>query len=192
MAGTEAHPEGLAPESTGSGQRQDCLGPRSAARPQHTPEKLPGQGEGQRVGRRTGEETMASQSTQDPTTPSPGFQGPRPPGDAPVELSVGSGSATAGAMPSALAGAGPAVPGRSEVAPEHASEAVGTPPRTGEPCCPPPTPALWIYCFPAILAFPSASPWGLHPRGPPFTPQTQVLPSYPALLRDMRGRVGIM
>lgn len=76
---------------------------------------------------------MASQGTQDSTTPSPGFQGPCPPGDAPVELSVGSGSATAGAMPSALAGAGPAVPGRSEVAPEHASEAVGTPPRAGEP-----------------------------------------------------------
>lgn len=136
-----------------------------------------------------GEETVGDQGTQDPTPPSPGFQGPRPPGDAPVELSVRSGSATAGAMPSALAGAGPAVPGRSEVAPEQASEAVGTPPRTGEPCWPPP---LWIYCFPEILAFPSASPWGLHPREPHLTPQALVLPSYPALLRTVGVRVGTM
>ena len=76
-------------------------------------------------------EMVAGQGTQDPTPPSPGFQGPCPPGDAPIELSVGSGSATAGAMSSALAGAGPAVPGRSKVAPGHASEAVRTPPRTG-------------------------------------------------------------
>ena len=43
-------------------------------------------------------------------------------------------------------------------------------------------PPVWIYCFPELLVFPSASPWGLYPRGPPLTPQALVLPSYPALL----------
>lgn len=140
------------------------------------------------MGRRTGEEMVAGQGTQDPTPPSPGFQGPCPPGDAPIELSVGSGSATAGAMSSALAGAGPAVPGRSEVAPEHASEAVRTPPRMGA-VLPAPTVDL---LFPSNPCLSIRIPLGSASQRAPLTPQTQVLPSYPALLRGMRGRVGIM
>ncbi|GAB5574557.1 uncharacterized protein C1orf167 homolog isoform X4 [Prionailurus iriomotensis] len=50
-------------------------------------------------------------------------KGPHPPGDAPAELCVGSWAAAEEAVPSALAGAGTAVPEGSEVAPVCSSEA---------------------------------------------------------------------
>lgn len=72
----------------------------------------------------------------------PGFQGPCPPGDPQAELSVGSWAEAAGVVPSALAGEGPAIPARSEVAPAGSSEAVGTCPRDGRAMLPA---TLWIY-----------------------------------------------
>lgn len=78
-----------------------------------------GGGDGQ-VGGRQGERLGTGQRTQDSTPPSPGVQGPRPPGEPRGELAVG-GRAAAGAVPAA--------PRRSEVAPEPPSEAVGAPPQ---------------------------------------------------------------
>lgn len=62
----------------------------------------------------------------------PGVQGTRPPGAAVAGLSAGSWAKAAGAVPSALAGAGSAGPGCGEVAPAHPSEAVGTLPQASE------------------------------------------------------------
>ncbi|XP_070956727.1 uncharacterized protein C1orf167 homolog isoform X3 [Macaca nemestrina] len=68
-------------------------------------------------------EPMGSSTSQGSLEKVRGSQGPHPPGDSPGEPSVGSWAAAAGAVLSALAGTGLAVPGHSQVVPAYPPEA---------------------------------------------------------------------
>lgn len=182
LTAASTHAEWGAPDGAGS----ERLGPGALGQPpgrgalagRPPTSKLAAAGEGKvgdgrgRKGQAGGRGGAAQGRGCRTPSPFPGLQGARPLGDARAELSVGIWAAAEGAVPSALAGAGLAVPGCGQVVPLRSPEAVGTLPAWASRAAVtlPPSP------LPAHPDLHSSLCSGLHPAGPPRHPPGRWYP----------------